>query len=532
MLRRSLTLLAASAIGLAFTATTGSPAWADGPTKVLHVVPSADVSELDPTRAANQIGRIYSQMVFDSLFALDHTLSPKPMMVESETVSPDKLTYTFTLRPGLRFTDGTPVTTRDVIASLHRWMDGTSTGGQLKSRLASLTANDERSFTLTLKQPFGLVEFVLAGAGAPMAAIMRAADAERPDGTPLTNPIGSGPFIYRGDLRVAGHKVVFDRNPDYPARSEPPDGAAGARVVKVDRVEWDIIPDASTAANALITGEVDFWDTVTPDLIPFLQQHDITVRRTTSLPATVWIRPNFELPPFNNERARQALALLFDQKEFMEAVAGKGGWSTCYSFSICGSVLGTQVGSEAYQKPDLARAKQLLAEAGYKGEPVVIVSTPQLPIIEAVGQIMAQRLREIGVKVDLQEGDWATVFKRVNTPHLTMANGGWNIVGTYSLGGTWFNPLTNVALDTSCGANATAVMGVPCDQEGETLRQAVLAAPDAATRMTAFETYSKHAWQFIPYIPGGQFDINNAYRKNISGVLDGYVINYWNIDKN
>ena len=93
-------------------------------------------------------------------------------------------------------------------------------------------------------------------------------------------------------------------------------------------------------------------------------------------------------------------------------------WSTCFSFSICGSVYGTEVGSEAYRKPDRAKAKQLLAESGYKGEPIVIVGTPQLPIINEVSQIMAQNLRDVGANVDLQMGDWATVFTRVNTPHL------------------------------------------------------------------------------------------------------------------
>src|SRR5208282_754521 len=102
--------------------------------KVLHVVPSADVAELDPTRAANQIGRIYSQMVFDTLFALDHTLSPKPMMVDKETVSDDGLTYTFTIRPGLKFSDGSAVTTRDIIASIEHFESGGSVAAQLKSR--------------------------------------------------------------------------------------------------------------------------------------------------------------------------------------------------------------------------------------------------------------------------------------------------------------------------------------------------------------------------------------------------------------
>lgn len=504
---------------------------AQTPTEVLHVVPSADVGELDPARAANQIGRIYAQMVFDTLYALDHTLSPRPMMVEHETISQDRLTYTFTLRPGLKFHDGSAVTTRDVTASLTHWMNGSATGGELKSRLDSMTVQDPLTFTLTLKQPFGLLEFLLAGAGTPIAGIMREADATRPDNQPLINPVGSGPFRYVVSERVSGHRAVFERNPDYGPRGEPPDGAAGARIVKVARVEWNVITDPSTAANAMVTGEADFWDTVTPDMVPFLKQHGIHVQRTAALPSVAWIRPNFELPPFNDPRARQALALLVDQKEFMQVVAGDTPWTTCYSFSVCGSLLGTEVGSEPYRTPDVAKARQLLAEAGYKGEPVVVLGTPQLPIINAMTQLLAQRLRDAGVTVDLQMADWASVFTRLNTPHLAPGHGAWNVAGLYSLGGTVFNPLINSVLDTSCGPHAISRMGWPCDAEGDTLRQAVTAAPDEASREAAFEVFQKHMWQFIPYVPAGQFDQQNAYGKNISGVLGGFVIVYWNMEK-
>src|SRR5258707_9847522 len=216
----------------AFAAIAGT-AWGQAPTKLLKVAPSADVQELDPTRGRNLISRIYSQMVFDTLFALDHTLSPKPMMVDREVVSDDRLTYNFTLRSGLKFHDGSRVTTRDVVASLNRWMNGTSVGGQLKRRVAGLAIVDDLTFTLTLKEKFGLVEFMLAGAGAPIPAILREKDANRPDGEAMTAPIGSGPFKYVAAERVSGHQVVFERNADYPARPEPPDGLAGGKVVKV-----------------------------------------------------------------------------------------------------------------------------------------------------------------------------------------------------------------------------------------------------------------------------------------------------------
>jgi peptide/nickel transport system substrate-binding protein len=498
--------------------------------RVLRVVPSADISELDPTMGANLISRVYSQMVFDTLFALDRNLSPKPMMVDHESVSADGLTYRFTLRSGLTFHDGSSVTTRDVVASLQRWMRSSSIGGQLGSRLAALSIVDNLTFTLSLKQQLGLVEFMLAGPGAPIAAIMREADANRDASQKMVEPIGSGPFRYVASERIAGSRVVFERNPDYLARKEPPDGLAGGRIVKVDRVEWTIMPDATTAANALVTGEIDLWDTISPDLAPFLTKHDIIVRRTAALPSVAFIRPNFQLPPFSDVRARQALALLVDQTEMMQAIVGDSGkWQTCYSFSVCGSAYGTESGSGPYRKPDIAHARRLFVEAGYHGEPIVLLSTPQLAPINAITQVLASRLQQAGLNVDVQMTDFTSMLQRINAQNKPIANGGYHLFAYYAIGSSWFHPLMNVALDESCDGRNWP--GFACDPAGEELRQEFLAAPDEPARKAAFEALQQRAWQFLPYIPAGQFDVANAYRSNVDGVLDSSFLAYWNIAK-
>ncbi|MEA2771605.1 MAG: peptide/nickel transport system substrate-binding protein [Acetobacteraceae bacterium] len=528
MKRRAIVALACML--LSWTAHTGSAQAGDGK-RVLRVVPSADLSELDPTMGANLISRIYQQMVFDTLFALDGNLLPKPMMVDRESISADGLIYTFTLRSGLKFHDGSAVTTRDVVASLQRWMGGTSVGAQLQSRLAGLAVVDDLTFTLSLKQPFGLVEFMLAGPRSPIAGIMREADATRPASQKMTEPIGSGPFRYVAAERVVGGRAVFERNPDYIPRGEPTSGLAGARIVKVDRVEWTIMPDATTAANALITNEVDFWDAASPDLVPFLIKNGIVVRRTVALPSVAFVRPNFQLPPFNDVRAREALALLVDQREMMQAVSGDGGkWQECYSFSVCGSAYGTESGSGPYRKPDIARARQLFIEAGYKGEPIVLLGTPQLAPINAMTQVLASRLQEAGLNVDVQMTDFTSLLQRVNMQNKPIGGGGYHLFAYYATGISWFHPLLNMALESSCeGRNWP---GFPCDPVGEALRQKFLVAPDEAARKAAFEALEKRAWAFLPYIPAGQFDVVNAYRSNVAGVLDSSYLAYWNIEKN
>ena len=498
--------------------------------RVLRVVPSADLTELDPTRGTNLVSRIYSQMVFETLFALDSKLVPQPMMLEGWTASPDRRSYSFTLRTGLRFHNGAPVTTRDVVASLDRWMGSTSIGGQLKKRLGAMTVVDDRTFTMALKDDFGLVEFILAGPGAPIAGIIPEADAKREIGAPWPNPIGSGPFRYVASERVSGHKAVFARFADYVPRSEPTDGLAGARIVKVDRVEWIVMPDPTTAANAIVNNEADLWEQVTPDLAPYLAQRGITVRRLAALPSQSFVRPNFQLPPFNDIRARQALVLLFDQREMLDAVAGdKVPSQPCWSFTVCGGPMSTEVGSEPYRQPDLARARALMREAGYRGEKLVLVATPQLPVIGQMAQVVEQRLRQIGVDVDVEMMDFSAMFPRIQVQNKPIGQGGYHLFTYYGAGAYWFHPLTNLSVDVSCPASSWA--GFPCDPEGEKLRQAFFAAPDDAGRTSAYAAFHRRMWEFLPYIPTGQFDVTSAHHRNIQGMLDAPFIAYWNIEK-
>lgn len=499
--------------------------------KVIRSVPHADLASIEPMVIPAQINRIYSYMVFDTLFALDSKLAPKPMMLESHQVSPDGLTYTFTLRGGLKFHDGSPVGAKDVVASLERWLDRTSAGARMKLFTAGMQAEGDRTVVVKLKEPYGLVEYSLAGAASQTPAILPEAQAKAEKNGNLIVANGSGPFKFVASEWQTGHRIVFARNPDYVPRPEPPDGLAGGRVVKVDRVEWHILPDAGTTANALIAGEVDFWDTASLDLVPRLEANpNIVVRRTVLMQNAGWIRPNFTIPPFNDARARKALLYLLDQSELMTAVAGDAKrWSTCYSFSVCGSPLGTEVGSEPYRKRDPERAKQLLAEAGYKGEPIVVLGTTTLPPINAMVQVTAQRLREIGVNVDLQIVDWGVQLQRMSKP-LPIGQGGFHLFATYSIGANHFHPLTNSAFDTSCqGANFA---GWPCDEGLEKLRAKVLTAPDPPAVRAAYEVYQSALWDFVPYVPAGVCDVVNAYRKSLTGVLQSNLIAFWNIEKN
>ncbi|WNJ90396.1 ABC transporter substrate-binding protein [Bosea sp. 685] len=523
-----LSRLAALAISAACLAL---PAQAQpAPGKILRVVPHSDLKNLDPVASSIVITRMHGLMIYETLFAWDADLNPKPQMVESFSTSDDKLTWTFTLRPGLKFHDGQPVTTRDVIPSLKRWMARDTIGGKLGEYTEGMQAIDDRSFTLKLKRPMALVPFALGSAVGQIPAIMRESDATSDPMKPISETIGSGPFRFNKAEWRSGAKVVYDRNPDYVPRTEPADGLSGGRIVKVDRVEWMIMPDPATAAAALQTGEIDIWEQPSQDLVPVISRDkNVRIERYNNLATQALLRPNQLHPPFDNPKARLALAYATDQAEFMAGGYGdEAWWKRCNSYFICGSPDGTEAGAEIFGKPDLAKARQLLAESGYKGEKLVLTSSMDIPAIGRMAEVAADSLKKAGFNIDLQFSDWGTVTTRQQNRGTT-DQGGWNLFVTTASGATMQSPLTNIGTNMAC---AKAWAGWPCDAEAERLRGAVVDAPDDASRKLAIEILHRRLAEVQPYRVLGQFDQPYARRSNVVGVLSAPVMLFWNIEKN
>ena len=266
------------ALGVALAAggAFSGPVLAQG--KLLKFVPEADLRSLDPIWTTAYITRNHGYMVYDVLFATDADFKVQPQMVDKYEVSADKLSYTFTLRDGLKFHDGAPVRSADCIASIERWAKRDVFGQRLGEMTEAWTAVDDKTFRLKLKKPFPYVLEALAKPSSNVPFIMPERIAKTDAFTAITDATGSGPFKFVKEQWVPGNKVVYVKNTDYVPRKEAPSWGAGGKVVKVDRVEWIYIPDAATAAAALNTGEVDWWQQVPVDLVPIVQRNkDIKV---------------------------------------------------------------------------------------------------------------------------------------------------------------------------------------------------------------------------------------------------------------
>lgn len=506
-----------------FLAAAPAQAQAPAPSKVLRVVPQSDVTVLDPVFATAWISLVHGEMVYESLFAWDSKLQPQPQMAESWTTSPDGLAWRIALRDGLAFHDGSPVTVDDVIASLRRWMLLDPVGVRVAAVTAELLAVDPRTVEFRLKRPYPGLLTALAAAPARFAAVMRARDIADP-AAQVTTIVGSGPFRFVPEERVAGHLTVYARNPAYRPRPEPPDGLAGGRVAKVDRVEWHVIPDAATAAAALMNGEVDILERPVLDQVQLLARRpDIRIRKLTPLAGQNMLRGNATIPPFNDPRARQALAYVVNQEDQMAAGWGDPSlWRSCNSYFVCGGPYGTEAGAEGLRQ-DFATARRLMQEAGYRGEKLTFVATHEIPTLGQMSEVAYDALKRAGLNVEVVWVDWGTVGQMLRK------RDSWHLFLTGVPGALAFDPLTNVGTDMTCdGKN---FVGWPCDPEVEKLRDAFLDA-DAPSRPAALDRLHRALVAAAPYRVLGQYDALTAQRTNVTGLLDSPVIVYWNVEKN
>jgi peptide/nickel transport system substrate-binding protein len=497
--------------------------------KVLRAVPYSEPTVFDPHQSPVSTTSVHAALIYDTLFTWDGNMVPRPQMVERWGKSDDGKLYTFTLRPGLKFHDGQEVTTRDVIPSLKRMFARDDQNQIFAGLVDSLDRVDDRTFTLKLREKFGFVEYLLGGSNGLTGVIMREKDALTDPHTPVKARIGSGPFRFSEDEYRPGDRIVYLKNTDYVPRAEPPSGYAGGKVAKLDRVEWHIVPDWTTALAALKQGEVDLLDAPPVDLVATLgNDPNIVVGEVWPIETYAEIRFNSIQPPFNNLKARQAVAHAVNQRDYMSASYGDAKWRECYSFWVCGTPNGTEVGADDYRKPNLDLARQLVRESGYSGDPVVLIGGSDIPAYQRASLVTADLLKKIGFNVDLQMSDWGTVAAR-RVKKDPPSKGGWNLFHTSANGAQVATPLTSPSTIMTCdGKNFP---GWPCDQVSEDMRMQYVRESDPAKQQELLERMHRRLWEVLPYVPLGQFTQPFLWRSNVKGVLRASNLVYWNIEK-
>jgi peptide/nickel transport system substrate-binding protein len=307
-------------------------------------------------------------------------------------------------------------------------------------------------------------------------------------------------------------------------------GLAGGKVVKLDRVEWVWIPDPETQLNALISGEIDMLESVAYDHLPVLEKAKgvkVIANKTSN---QYGFRMNWLQPPFNNVKVRQAVAYALSQDDFLQASVGdKRFYRPCKAMFTCDSPLASTAGMEGLIEGNVAKAKQLLAEAGYKGEVVAMPQPTDLGVIKQLAPVAKAQLEKAGFKVEVQPSDWQSMVARLNTNKGPVSEGGWSGFGTSWVQLDILDPVMTPWLVSTC---EKARAGWPCDADMEKLRDAFIAASTPADKKAAAEAVQKHAMQIVTHVPLGEWFAVWAVRSNIEiAAVPPPITVFWGISK-
>jgi peptide/nickel transport system substrate-binding protein len=495
--------------------------------RTLKFVPIPDLVSLDPIGSANRASHNHGYLVFDTLYGLDETLAPQPQMAEGHTLENDGKLWTIWLRDNLWFHDGTPVLARDAVASIRRFAARDAFGKSMMMVTGELTATDDRTLRFRLTKPFPHLLAALAGSSTTMPCIMPERLATTDPFRQVTEMVGSGPYRFLPAESNAGVHSAYGRFTGYVPRGEGTQSyTAGPKLAHFDRVEWQAIGDPATSVAALLRGEVDWLDSPSADQVPLLARNgSVTVEVRESSGSIAAMRFNHLYPPFNNPAIRRALLGAIDQADVMSAVAGteRTYWHDKIGLFDPSSPLANEVGIGALSGPrDYDKVKRDLKEAGYRGEPVVVLGVSGNSYNVPISQVGSDQLRKAGMNIDLQIMDFGTLVRRRMSKE-PPDRGGWNVF--FTILDVLFNgtPATNYAIR---GDGKSGLEGWPDSPKMEALREDWLDASDTDAQKRIGVQMQLQMWQDVPYIPLGHWVRSTAHRRNIVGLPWGFAAFY------
>lgn len=517
--------VSAIALALALGGVSSTAAQAQTVTAVMH----APLRAVDPVISTAYILRNYGYMVYDTLLARDSEGTPQPQMA-SWDVSDDGKIYTFTLRDGLTFHDGSPVTAEDAVASLSRWSQVDKTGQVMASLLSEMAVVDDKTFTLSFAEPTGIALIALSKPSGLAPFILPKAAAETPISEPITSTIGSGPFMFVEDAYRPGVSATFAKFEDYVPRDEASDGMAGGKVVKVDEVVWTTMPDPMTAMNALMSGEIDFVEQVPPDLLPVIEGNpDIETSVVRKQGSQNLARMNHTLPPFDNPKMREAVLLALGQQPLLDAQVGAGSpnGSACAAVFGCGSIYADDYRAEDIIEAHPEEAKAILEAEGYDGTPIMLMHATDLLMLNPQGPVIAQQLRNAGFEVEMMSMDWASVVAR-RASKAPLDEGGWNMFSTTNVLPDVGSPIGFIGV---AAGGDSAWFGWPDVPEIEELRMKIAESADPEEQKSFAQQIDKLVIDNGVMVPMGEFYNTSAYSSALSGLVEAEAPVFWNVEK-
>jgi peptide/nickel transport system substrate-binding protein len=492
--------------------------------RTLRFIPDVDLPSVDPVSTTTVTTVLHGNTIYDQLFSLDAGFQPQPQMLAGHRTDANGTLWELTLREGLLFHDDTPVLARDCVASIQRWAQRDAYGSALLARADEITAASDRVIRIRLKRPFAALPEALAQ---PACLMMPERVAVTDPYKQITDTTGSGPFRFLADERLPGSRVVYARFEKYVPRSEGiASFLAGPRVVHFDRVVWNYVPDASTAAAALAAGEYDWWGDPHIDHYDLLRRYPgLRLELKNRMGYFSALRFNHLHKPFSNVAIRRLVLACVSQQTFMEAFAGAQPelYRTNVGLFTPGTPMANQAGIEALTaRTDFDAVKKELAAAGYNGETVVLIAVATVPTLRAQGQVADDLLRHMGFAVDYQELDLAAVIQRRNSKERP-EKGGWNVNASATFYLQNVLPPANPMIRNGA-AGMPGFPGSPDVPRLEALREDWLNASTVEERESLAAEMQAQVFRDVPYIPLGVWFQPTCFRKDIVDIQPGWPV--------
>lgn len=483
---------------------------------VLKVALNTVPPTLDPHMTTAKITMEVARPIFESLVVLNSAYEPQPMLAESWQISDDLKTITFNLRKGITFHNGKEMTSEDVVASMNRWKELSSVAhGHLAG--ATFTAKDENTVELNLEQPNSYALEVLTEQY-QFPAIMPKEVVENADPTGVKEYIGTGP--YKVDKIEVGKSISYSKFEDYQPLSTPRDGLAGKKEALVDNILMEYVVSPNTRVSGLQTGQYDLVEGVPFDNYELLKKDD-KIKSFIPFYGFEFLFFNKKEGVFKDEIARQSVQAALNMEDILISA-----FSTENFYELDPSLTAknrenwyNDTGKELYNQNDPEKAKQLLKEAGYNGEEIVLLTSADVPEFYRAALAIEQQLKAIGMNVKLDSYDWPTFVQRRGNPEA------WDMFIT----GFPDNvvPATYVFLHS-----ANSYPGWPNNKEMDRLIEEMRAAESQEKLSALYAELMGEFYKDVPVIKLGNFNEFWGHQDNIKGLdyLQGIIP--WNIEKN
>jgi peptide/nickel transport system substrate-binding protein len=450
--------------------------------------------------------------VYETLYTYDRNIQPVPFLAESHTVTDGGRRYTIALRKGVKFHNGKEMTSADVVASLQRWGKMATPGKALWKTVEAVEARDPHTVVIHLKEPSGSLLFGLGRPNSGAAIYPKEVVDAAGDGQ-VKEFIGTGPY------RFVEHKpdrhIKLVRFKDYAARADAPDGYGGKRTAYLDEILFIPVPDVAVRLAGVETGEYHFAQQIKQDQYERISKLAGVEPRVIRFGSWSTAVLNHKQGLMTNKKLRQAFQAALDNDPIMAA-----GFGHKTFYRLDGALFPpeqpawhSQVGAAAYNQKSRDKARKLLGEAGYRGEPVRWITTREYEWMYKNALVAKQQLEEAGFKIDLQVVDWATLVQRRNKPEL------------YDVFSTGFTFTADPALATSLQCNWP---GWWCHEEKDRLLADLARETDAKKRRAIVERIQAVFHDEVGRIKFGDYFSLDVNRRELRGLGQMPELYFWN----